>query len=285
MPYNAEPLPPRPVILTIQAASAKIRDLDVPNYFRKFHAVDAVQKPSPNSHSFRRLSWVLTSLILLALSASPALGQSSEEQGSVQTQEEDQWAPIRVYQQRPFMRKLRVEITPTFGMSVNDIYQMHLSTGGSLNVHVTNELSVGASYHKYFRVRLPLADEVEDEFGVFPEHRQRDFYVGGHLAYAPVYGKFMLFHSGIIHFDAYLVAGGGMMRTFQRGSEGDNLFSFNAGLGTRMVLSQWCTFLVELRDYMYFEPYRSGDSFVSDIVLQVGLSLFLPPHFDYRYVK
>jgi len=220
----------------------------------------------------------------------PAMAQTSADGGGEGATasgqaDEDNWTPVRVYQQRPFMRSGRVELTPSFGMSLNDLYRLNLNAGATLNVHITNEIAVGASYHKYFQVDLPINDAVEEEFGVFPEHRIRDFYTGAHVSYAPIYGKFMLFQTGIVHFDAYLIAGGGMMRTYQRGSEGDSLFSFNVGLGSRMVFSQWCTFSFEVRDYMYFEPYKGGDTFTNDVIFQLGLSFFLPPHYNYRYVK
>jgi outer membrane beta-barrel protein len=249
-----------------------------------------VTKPCPSKGvSSLVLGCVCLITAILAWSNAPAYAQSesssSEKTAKPTAEKKDAWAPIRVYQQRPFMRSGRVEIMPSFGMSLNDLYRINLNAGATLNVHITNEIAIGASYHKYFQMALPINDTVESEFGVFPEHRNRDFYTGGHVSYAPIYGKFMLFQTGIVHFDAYLIGGAGMMRTYQRGAEGDSLFSFNAGVGSRMVFSQWCTFSFEVRDYMYFEPYKAGDGFTNDVIFQLGLSFFLPPHYDYRYVK
>lgn len=191
---------------------------------------------------------------------------------------------IRVYQQKPFMKKLRFELAPVFGLSVNDPLIWQYSVGATGRFHIDERFSIAASYRKYFHSDRDIQGTVEDAYGVYPEIRYRDWYAGGDFAYVPLYGKFIIFDA-IVQIDGYLTAGAGAMRTWEEGTEGDTLISWNIGVGARFIFTEWLALNFELRDYMYIEPYRSGDSFINDVVLQTGLSFFFPVSHDYQYPK
>lgn len=192
---------------------------------------------------------------------------------------------IHVYQRKPFMRNLRLEITPIFGVAINETLTTQIAGGGALSFHITDEFSIGGSYFKAFHEKNSGFDEVEDNFGVFPEKKFRDWYAGGHVSYVPVYGKFVLFDAAIVHFDAYLVGGAGVMRTYSVGSEGENRISWNLGVGGRLFVTEWLTLNLELRDYMYIEEFKAGSSFVNNVTMHAGISIFAPFSYGYEYAK
>jgi outer membrane beta-barrel protein len=199
--------------------------------------------------------------------------------------EEEFEEQIRVYQQKPFMRKLRFELAPMFSASFNDTLTHHISVGAVANFHVTDWLFIGGSYQKFFQTESAVFDEVQDSFGVFPERKFRDWYAGGHIGYVPLYGKFILFDAAIVNYDAYLIAGAGVTRTYTIGVEGENRVTGNIGIGTRLFITQWLTWNFEVRDYIYSEEFKAGDSLVNNVTFHTGLSFFFPFKYNYRYAK
>ena len=213
-----------------------------------------------------------------APAAAPEVVEDDEDEEAFEEQ-------IRVYQQKPFMRKLRLEVSPTFGVPFNETQTRHISVGGEMSFHVTDFLFFGGSYEKFFHEESTVFHELEDSFGVFPERKLMDFYAGGHIGYVPLYGKFILFDVAIVHYDAYLIAGAGVTRTFTVGQEGANRVTGNFGLGGRIFLTQWLTLNVEVRDYIYNEEFKAEDSIVNNVMFHTGLSVFFPFKYDYRYAK
>jgi len=216
-------------------------------------------------------SWFL-GVVLLGLLAAPAFGQ--------ETTADDSEKYIRVIQQKPFIKALRLEIEPTFNLPINEQFTRHLGAGVQVRFHITDEWAIGADYIKYWGESTGLGDRVGEAFQVFPEERRMDFYVGGHLAYVPVQGKFLWFGSlgPVVYWDAYLIAGGGAAKTLFGNYHG----SGNIGLGTRLGLTQWLTLNFEVRDYMYMENYAHDDKFVNNVVFTAGLGVFIP--FTHKYV-
>ena len=82
-----------------------------------------------------------------------------------------------------------------------------------------------------------------------------------------------------------LLGGAGVMRTFTQGGEGDNRISGNVGFGSRFYLGDWASINTEVRDYIYMETLQSGDTIHQDWVISLGLSMFIPTTYEYRYPK
>ncbi len=219
---------------------------------------------------------VLVSLAALALVAGlfPGTGGTALAQ---QGFEEN----IRVIQQRPFLRKGRVEVAPYFAFATNENLLWHLGAGGVVNYHILETLSVGLQYTKYFTLERDLYRSIQEDFRVFPEKWSLDFYTGAHISYVPFYGKFILVGSAIVHWDAYVIAGAGVTRT----SRTDFAFTGNFGVGTRLFLTRWLSFNIELRDYIMKAEYLNGSEIVNNVILQTGLSFFIPFGIEYRYPK
>jgi outer membrane beta-barrel protein len=221
--------------------------------------------------------WVVGILgcVLVVVAGSPVYGQETATL-------EDTEQYIQVIQRKPFVKALRLEIEPTFNLPLNDDFTRHVGAGVQVRFHISDEWAIGADYIKYWGWATDLGREVREGYNVQPRDRfaQKDFYVGGHVAYVPVQGKLLWFGSlgPVVYWDAYLIAGGGAAKTRFRDYHG----SGNIGLGVRLSLAQWITLNFEIRDYMYMENFPEGNKFQNNVVFTTGLAFFVP--FKHKYV-
>ena len=115
-----------------------------------------------------------------------------------------------------------------------------------------------------------------------------------------------------MHWDVWVLGGGGFIftrpyavidpeyRSFDFGMK----FSFNVGIGGRLYLTRFAALFVELRDYIFPEELESIETYstaedrerksdwiddnyklTNNVMLHVGVSLFLPFTFDYKLPK
>ena len=222
---------------------------------------------------------------------------------------EEIYAVQRMY----VLRNGRFELAPSLASTFNDQYVSHPALAVGLNYWVTNVLAVGASFLWY----QGIESESELNFSVRRSARLAvpitEYQLGAHLnfTYVPIYGKFEMFNEAIFQWDSYLVGGVGMMRTRPvavidpavRDFTFDWRVAFNAGIGLRVFVTKFFTVFGELRDYMYLEKLESLDvelgelrtdedtwidqeaTLTNNVMVHVGVTLFFPFTFEYRYPK
>jgi hypothetical protein len=85
--------------------------------------------------------------------------------------------------------------------------------------------------------------------------------------------------------------------------------SFSVGGGLRIFFNRWFSLVLEMRDYMFFDELENpaivpgfaangqlnaqdpatwkadGTSFTNNVQAQIGLSIFLPPTWEYKLPK
>jgi outer membrane beta-barrel protein len=222
--------------------------------------------------------------------------------------------PIWAIQQVYALRKGRFDFQPSFGVSMNDPFVQHQSFNLSLSYYITEVLSIGVSANWY---RF-LENTTDVNYSVSRATHQtvpiNSYLFGGQLnmAYVPMYGKFALANKWILHWDVWFIGGGGFIYTRPtpvidpeyRSFEYEIKIAFNVGMGGRLYLTRFLAVFVELRDYIYPEKleslttytdpkYRSDeDTWISDdvkltnnVTLQAGISVLLPPTFDFKLPK
>ncbi len=187
---------------------------------------------------------------------------------------------IRVIQRRPFLRRQRVEVSPLLGTNINDPLVQSFVAGGNLNYHITEVMAVGVYGGYSLGSESDLFDKVIEDYELFPEVAQVQWYAGVQFQYVPVYGKFAMFNSWIIPWDIYAVLGAGYTKT-----ELDGHPTLAAGVGNRFFMSRWFNLCFELRDSIYNESYPSGSELVNNLVFSAGVGFFLPPDFEYTTLK
>ncbi len=222
--------------------------------------------------------------------------------------------PIWAIQQVYALRKGRFDFQPSFGVSLNDPFVQHQSFNLSLSYYITEVLSIGVSANWY---RF-LENTTDVNYSVSRATHQtvpiNSYLFGGQLnmSYVPMYGKFALANKWILHWDVWFIGGGGFIYTRPtpvidpeyRSFEYEIKIAFNVGMGGRLYLTRFLAVFVELRDYIYPEkleslttytdPERRSDegTWISDdvkltnnVTLQAGISVFLPPTFDFKLPK
>jgi outer membrane beta-barrel protein len=141
-----------------------------------------------------------------------------------------------------------------------------------------------------------------------------EYMLGAQLnfTYVPIYGKFAMFKEWILHWDVWVLGGGGFIFTRPipvidpeyREFDYEMKFCFNVGLGGRLFLTRFLALYVELRDYIYPEELESLQTFsdpderankdnwldddfklTNNVMLHIGVSLFVPMVFEYKLPK
>ncbi len=220
---------------------------------------------------------------------------------------------IYAVQQVYALRLNRFELSPMVGFTLNDPFVSHTSLGLSANYWLTNVLAVGASVQWYDGL------ENESDLTFFVRRSTRlavpvsEYQLGAYLnaTYVPLYGKFAFLNKYIFEWDAYLVGGMGIMRTRPipvidpeaRSFDFGNRLAFNVGLGLRVFVTRWLAVMTEVRNYMFLDKvenrlvevgedrfnedtwFANGVSFVNNVSVHLGLTVFFPFTFEYKQPK
>lgn len=188
---------------------------------------------------------------------------------------------VHVIEQRPFIQRLRVELVPKYGYTLNEPYFDYHQAGGDLRFHITEEWALAGTFSYYFSNETDELADVQNTFEVFPEKRPVRWYAGGEVSYTPFYGKFILFGSWIVPWNAWLSVGGGVTLTGVDGVHATGTI----GLGARLFLTRWLTLHLELKDHIYNEDFKAGDSLMNNFVVNAGFGLWIPFGWDYELPK
>ena len=173
------------------------------------------------------------------------------------------WQDIVVIPRKPFIKKGRVDLTPTYGVTVNDNMNEHSALGLELNYHITDVLSLGLIAQGYI-----------------PHNSDKEFWTRYHLnrvsalnkylytfalsfAYVPIYGKMALLNGPILHYEVFIAAGvgGSGTRTItkDRGTRPWTnwwSFTFPVGFGIRVFVNDFFAIQAGLRDYMMIDKFE-----------------------------
>lgn len=234
--------------------------------------------------------------------------EPAEERASANVAAEEIYAVQRMYA----LRNGRFELAPSIAATVNDQYVNHNAVAIGLNYWITNVLAVGMNFLWY----QGLENSSFLNFSVQRSFRLgvpiTEYQLGSHLnfTYVPIYGKFSMFNDYIFQWDSYVVGGVGLLRTRPVAVVDPNVrtfdfgwrLAFNAGVGIRVFLTRYLTVFTELRDYMYLERLENlnvavgqrddVNTWLSDsatlthnVAVHLGVTLFFPFTFEYRYPK
>ncbi len=240
---------------------------------------------------------------------------------------------ISAVQQIYALRNRRLEVQPTVAVSLNDPYVSHTGIGIGLNYWVSNVLAIGANFLWFqgLNGRSDLDFHVArgthfvnstSAGGLVVPINEYQMAAALNFSYVPVYGKFLMFNRFIFHWDIYLTAGVGFMRTRPiavvdpevRQFNHDWRIMFDAGVGLRVFVNRWLGIVGELRNYVYLEQLEElniaqndvpvmvgqrpitgsrqdpatwlGQTALTDnVMIQVGVTVFLPFSVSYRLLK
>jgi outer membrane beta-barrel protein len=253
---------------------------------------------------------VLSALGETGIGVEGEAGAPAEQAAPADQERHPIWAVQQVYA----LRAGRVDIQPSFGLSMNDPFVQHQSINLGAAYYITEVLAAGLSFNFY---RF-LQAETDLNFSVSRATHQtvpiNEYFWGGQInfAYVPIYGKFAFFKEWILHWDVWVIGGGGFIFTRPyrvidpeyREFDFSMKFCFNVGIGGRLYLTRFLALFVEMRDYIFpeelenLETYSDPDvradkdtwldddlKLTNNVTLHIGVSLFVPLTFDYKLPK
>ena len=170
---------------------------------------------------------------------------------------------IFAVQQIYALRVRRFELNPYWSISLNDQFVGHNGPGLALNYYIANVLAIGVNgtYFNWFNSDSRFNADVRRAVRVGVPINEYDWNAALNLTYVPAYGKFAGFGDFIFQYDAYIVAGGGLISTRPIPVFDPDYRNFtykpkpsgNVGVGLRIFFYRWMAAVLELRDYIYQE--------------------------------
>jgi outer membrane beta-barrel protein len=233
--------------------------------------------------------------------AAPAEAAAGGPVGSIS------WRDIVTVPRRPILKYHRLELVPTYNVTINSPVVRHHGFGGIANFFLSETLNIAieATYYQPQQLEHLFLRGLDDR--VLPSANRYFWSAAFDFGYVPMYGKFALFNKWIFQWEAYIQAGIGVIQTqwIPRDPANDAATNFNVlwhiDLGTRLFLTKWLTIHAYIKDYMMvdkFEPTNRNpmstalppestyvNQFVNNVVFGVGVGMFLPTNFEYKYTR
>ncbi|MBC8131375.1 MAG: outer membrane beta-barrel domain-containing protein, partial [Deltaproteobacteria bacterium] len=214
------------------------------------------------------------------------------------------WQDIVVVPRKRFLKAGRFEFAPFSGVSLNDILIRHYVFGLDLNYFLSNAMWVGLQGNYYVKALTEREELLGLQYNRIPT-LNRYLYGGSvNFGYAPIYGKFALFNSSILHWEIYASAGVGITQTeIIPRIPGDATFTNmsitpNGAIGGRFFLFDSLTVNYAVRDYVVLDKFENTNrpanqsgaaaksaaegKMVHNVMFYVGIGLYLPTKFQYK---
>jgi outer membrane beta-barrel protein len=185
---------------------------------------------------------------------------------------------VKSIQRKVYLKKNRFELSPLFSFSVNDPYYSKVAAGVRGAYYLADTLAISA------RVSMNQVLPSDDVRIAKRTFQSRIFYsvplwsAMGDVEWSPIYGK-VAFLNSILHFDAYLLGGVGVVTTEMSGQEGRGPNpAADLGLGVRFVARDFLAVNVALINTSYVDqPLSSLKGATQNMLtLNAGISIFFP---------
>ncbi len=245
----------------------------------------------------------------------PREGEAKTPVEEVQTGQVNKWQDIYIVPRKPVLKRHRIELIPTYNVSMNNSLIQHHGVGGMLNFYLSEAFYIGLEGTYYFEDLLDRYYLVGVNDRVIPSVNHYVWSAMLDFGYVPIHGKFTFFNGGIAHWEVFASLGVGIFQAdvIPRDPANAGFTSYlpagQVSLGSRLWLSRWFGLDIYVKDYLFndvLEPTQRmpGDAgpncstlpggcasdhaetrFTNDVVFGVGLSFFLPPGFEYKQMR
>ena len=185
-------------------------------------------------------------------SAKADLGKLGEE-----GEEKVSWQDIVVVVRKPFLKTGRLELLPTWGITMNDNIIQHLQFTGQINYFLTDVLAVGVEGQYYVKNLREPFDLVARQARRLPTVNKYNYGAALNFHYVPIYGKFAILDDSIIHWETFFTAGVGFTQSEVLPRDPalqpfkNFLITPNVGASMRFFVTKFITVNVGIRDYIF----------------------------------
>jgi outer membrane beta-barrel protein len=207
----------------------------------------------------------------------------------------------------------RFDLQPQAGITVNDPFVRHWAIGAELNYWLTNRMAVGLAGTGFIGQTTPAYDRIRYQNGLLLTANKNVWQASAQYTYEPFYGKIAVFNRLLMHWEAYVQLGAGIIQTqtiprFEAINKPFNNFNpqGNFAIGSRFYVSglDFMSFNFSVRTFIFpdrFEPPNRGPGALDNPVFDdpaeakangetrvsfssvffLGVSFYLPPKFEY----
>jgi len=189
---------------------------------------------------------------------------------------------ITVIQPRPVLRRNRVDLSTSFGTTLNTpLYRQYVVTG-SLGFNISETLSIAGTF-EWFDFDDALGGKTQDYEDVIgttvsvPGVAPLTWYGGLDVNYVPFYGKLVMFKKVIGYWDLELTLGGGVI------DSSDSIHPAGAmGVQGNLYFNRWLSMNLGVRNRISVEDYGFDESLTNTASAHLGFTMFVPFGFRYR---
>ena len=182
---------------------------------------------------------------------------------------------IKAVQGKKFIKRLRFEIYPWAGVSLNDAFYRYYHTGLAGTFHIMEGLAVegGISAAPVRQVLEPVIFLREAKSAV-PATARYFGNVWANLQVSPIYGKMSIFSEWILHYDTFFLAGAGLALD---SAEWYVHPQVHVGMGQRIFLFDWLVLRGDIRASMYPQGRLLISNVQSQVTAMAGVGFYIPP--------
>jgi outer membrane beta-barrel protein len=144
---------------------------------------------------------------------SPADASGEETLGTEEDQIKAEKGLITVVQRQRMLKKKRFELSPQFGITVNDPYVRHYTIGLDFNYWLNNRMAIGLTGTGLIGAKTPRYDNIRFQEGLLLTANRTLWQGSVNFTYNPFYGKIAIFNRALLHWEGGLVVGGGATQT------------------------------------------------------------------------
>jgi outer membrane beta-barrel protein len=215
------------------------------------------------------------------------------------------WEDILVVMRKPFLKSHRLELLPTWGITINDNIIRHQQLNGTINFFLTDVLAVGVEGHLYQHSLREPFDLVARQARRLPTVNKYKWGAALDFSYVPVYGKFAILDEYLVHWETCFTLGIGLTESEVLPRDPallpftNKLITPNVGASMRFFITKYLTLNLGIRDYIFVDKFEPQDrtremfasaedakanadsSLVHNIVFQAGIALWFPFSFEY----
>lgn len=188
----------------------------------------------------------------------------------------------------------KLELTPTFQLSLNDAFFTKYMAGAKLDYHLNEYFSVGVT-GAYGTTSTTGSTSVcvtnqgcraATAAELYQVPGEIKWLLGAQVAWSPVYGKLNFFALGAVHFDLSLLAGADLVAyrdvlTQAQATAGANPGTVTTpgghfGLGARVFFARFMALRLEVKDLIYSVKNLPSANLQHQLFFDAGLSFFIP---------
>jgi outer membrane beta-barrel protein len=209
----------------------------------------------------------------------PSLTTAPEgpQMGEADIIEEDR---VKSVQRKVYLKAGRFELAPFISVSVNDPFYTKWGESLRASYYLSDTLGIGIRGSRYDVLRTDDARVAKRTFQSRIFYSNPQWSALADVEWSPIYGKATIFNS-IIHFDAYLLGGVGVVRTETSALAGHGPNpAVDLGAGVRFMVLDYLAVSGTLINTTYVDqPAGTTQGTTQNVMtLNTGISIFFPFH-------